>query len=163
MSHQTYFARYGKIFGPFSEQEVTLMHGQGKIRDFSWIWDAPRGQWKPVDPPPPMGVQVRHESPQLPTPVMGQASEAWDIEAICHNSQEYLSGKLAMVTETGCEFSSPYPAPYPAFGDGSPVLLNLFDNGSGMVQNVRARVCAISRDAGTWVYRLRWEQRPVFA
>ena len=152
--NKAYFARWGKVFGPFREDEVMRMQADGKLKDFAWMWDEARQEWKPLDPAP----------PRLQPEAAGTVPVSSQIEAICHNRHHYVSGALECLTETGCEFLSGHPEISPVFADHSAVLLNLLESGSGRMLNVQARVCAVTRTSmGQWRYQLRWEQRPIFA
>lgn len=82
-----------------------------------------------------------------------------DIQAICHNFRNVMSGSLARVTESGCEFISPHVS-NPGFGTRNEVLLNLLDPKTGRSMNVSATVRRVSRAQGSWIYLLDWEKCP---
>jgi hypothetical protein len=150
-----YFARWGKIYGPFDEKEMVQLQAEGRLSEFSWMWDARTSTWKAVDPAPP---------PLMPSKGKDKANaEPHVIEAVCHNRTEYLSGLLEKMTETGCEFVSWHPESYPAFGEKAAIHLSLLDVATGEVRNITAWVAAVVRTDTSWRYRLRWSQKPDFS
>jgi hypothetical protein len=164
-----FLARTGRVFGPFSENDISLMRQKGELEQYSWLWNSQLTKWEPVDPPPPPLVMTAevHEIHQ-PTPTAPAASQesfkrprcTRRIEAICHDSQQIVSGVLASISESGCQLVSSSHDSAPVFAPSSALLLNLLDPTTGQSMNVRARFTAASRQAGQWHYRLQWDDYP---
>lgn len=155
-----YLARSGQTYGPFNEEQIQSMRKSGEFENYTWFWDGKGSDWHAIDPPPPAPTQK--ESLKEKTEAKTQA---WtgrlqpDIQAICHNFRNIMSGSLARVTENGCEFISPH-ATHPGFGTRNEVLLNLLDTRTGRSMNVSATIRRVSRAQGSWIYLIDWEKCP---
>ncbi|OFZ80821.1 MAG: hypothetical protein A3K03_09855 [Bdellovibrionales bacterium RIFOXYD1_FULL_44_7] len=86
---------------------------------------------------------------------MGQS-----IQVLCHDQFNVISGTVRSVTDIGCELVSSVRTPGPVFAKKARVLLNILDEKSGKSMNVYARLTAVIRDDGSWVYRVQWRQKP---
>ncbi len=176
-----YFARFGKVYGPFAPEEIEDLHATGRIRDYSWVWDEGARAWIPMDPAPPPLVLSSREAPREPAreivreaskegaaspviavvpPPMAMPTER--LEVVCHNKHQFLVGHLDFLTQTGCELLTDGGGGTPVFADNAPVILNVRQGDSDRLLNVRARVCGISRSREGWAYRLRWDAPPDF-
>lgn len=158
---KNYFARWGKVFGPYNDDEVTRLHAEGKMSEFSWLWDERTHAWKALDPAPP-ALALREESNVAPIAATADRGIGSAIEVVCHNRHEYVSGTLQRMTETGCELLSWHPESYPTFNPQSPVFLSLLEVDSGEVRNIAAQICGVEREGAVWRYQIRWSQRPSF-
>lgn len=169
MKKSTYLARFGKVFGPFSDEEIEGFQASGKINEYFWIWNEQSALWKPLDPPPaPLtpsaGANVYEFAPEGelgPSPKeLGFPKTSGSVPVVCHNYKAVLSGKLQRMTETGCELLSEHGSFTPTFVNRSTIVMNLLDAGSGKLMNVSGRICAVKRMERGWSYQIRWEQRP---
>ena len=182
MKKVIYLARFGKVHGPFSDTEIESFQANGKMLEFTWIWDYGTQAWRSLDPAPaplfdaPAATQDQqvpaqeyrtavpvHQptGPTGPSPAeLGFPASKGDVPVICHNFRQVVSGFAQKMTATGCELVAEGAHFSPTFVAKSPVILNLLDSGSGKQMNVSARVCGVTRSKDGWVYQVRWEQRP---
>lgn len=156
-----YFARYGKIYGPFSSEEVEEFQATGRIRDFSWMWKHETHSWQAMDPAPILkpgmdSVVVARAKTQVASSV----PEA--LHVLCHNQRDYVQASLHYSTQTGAELRTDEVSAAPVFAEHSPLWLNVYDERSQRQMNVRAKVCGVLRDRSGWRYRVRWDQPPEF-
>ena len=47
-----FLGKEGKTFGPFQPDEYNRMFAEGKLSEYSWIWDSKAEAWKPIEAPP---------------------------------------------------------------------------------------------------------------
>lgn len=150
-----YLGKGGRVFGPFSEQEMEDLKLSAEIENYTYLWDDASGQWFNIDPlPPAPGTSEAAAADK-------NAGEISD-EAICHNSQELVSGWLTQITDMGCELVSSNPSDTPELGINTSCVLNVMDAARRKAMNVKARLVESTRRDGHWVYRLRWAKRPAF-
>jgi hypothetical protein len=88
---------------------------------------------------------------------------ALEIPVVCHDFRSVLTGMLREISDTGCELVSGMETEGPVFPQKTQVFLNLVDERSGRSVNIRARLTAVVRRGGQWVYRIRWSRVPEFA
>ena len=174
-----YLARFGKVHGPFTDQELEAFQANGKINEFTWVWDYSGQGWKPLDPPPAALFDTGEQSEQVgsaqilqysghaqpttagPSPMdLGFPSTRGQVSVVCHNFRQVVSGFVHRMTATGCELKTSDGHLSPAFVSRSSVVLNLLDGESGKLMNVSCRICGVTRTPDGWVYQVRWEQRP---
>jgi hypothetical protein len=184
---KTYLGKAGKIYGPFTEQEMETMRSNGLIRDFVWIWVADAKTWKCLDIPPP-APDEEEEAPRAstaasgasaastvtPPPPPGSARTAkpaassgkkrgWNkLHAICHDQMNVVTGTLAGVTETGCELIVTNSIEGQGLASHAQINITLVDLSDDRSMRVRARVVAVNRENGQWVYRLSWPEAPAW-
>jgi|GEM_PF-1486117 len=151
MNQGKYFARHGKVFGPFPGDEVEEMHASGRIRDFAWVWSEEAKVWQAMDPAP---LQAPR-SPPVDTPVEG-------LTVLCHNRRDFAVASVRYLTQTGCELHTDDRGAAPLFPDHAPVWLNVMEGESQKLLNMRAKVCGVRRDREGWRYQIRWENPPDF-
>ena len=153
-----YLGKNGKTFGPFSEDEFQQMMTDGRLVEFSWIWDPKKSSWKTLDQPPPVPVGDADLKPSK----KAKDSLNWDsVQAILYNAHSMIEGKLQSVTETGCQLICAHPST--EFSNGSLASLNLLDPKGEHSQKVIAKILAMERAAGgSWSYLLRWDSLPTF-
>ncbi len=154
-----YVARFGKVYGPFTGNEIEKFQASGKIHDYSWIWDPKKKEWKALDAAPPPLFE-ESEVPGVASKLHGKGASADRLAAICHDFRKVVRGMAAKMTETGCELVSEAKSISPAFAKKADVQLNLLDEKSGRQINVVARVCGVSKSRAGWGYQLRWQERP---
>ena len=172
-----YLARFGKVHGPFTDQELESFQANGKIHEFTWIWDLGAQNWRPLDPPPaalfdsqpaaaqPVDYSTYRQPPAAsaasgPSPMdLGFPATRGQVPVVCHNFRQVVSGLAHRMTATGCELRTTDGHFSPAFVSRSSVILNLLDDESGKLMNVEGRVCGVSRTGDGWIYQVRWEQR----
>jgi hypothetical protein len=74
-----------------------------------------------------------------------------------------VSGSLAHVTESGCEFISRETTlnqGEPGFASRGVICLNLLNPKTGKSMSVQAQVAGISRQEGHWALQLGWQECP---
>ncbi|HTL11072.1 MAG TPA: hypothetical protein VL588_01210, partial [Bdellovibrionota bacterium] len=140
------------------------MAAAGETAKYTWMWDAKREVWKPLDPPPP--PLEKDGTLAQPTGRKGKDQGVLPgYEALCLDSRTAVSAVLEAVTETSCELRiPPTDAGSPPFAMQAPLTLNLLHPDTGHSLNVRARLAGAKRHPdGSWTYELRWNSRPSFA
>jgi hypothetical protein len=63
----SYLSKDGKIFGPYTDEELENLRRSGEINTFSWIWGGGSSNWMPIAAPPPMappGAGAQSAAPQ---------------------------------------------------------------------------------------------------
>jgi hypothetical protein len=166
---EIFLGKLGKIFGPFSPKEFDEMFSDGRINEYSWLWDWEKQSWKPLENTPPSLMTP----PGAATPEKGGKSSAttaaptpsdslaWDqVEALCYGREILINGKLELITQTGCVLVSANNSGDPKLTVGVRVKLNLFDKKSKHNLETSVKVANIERKNSHWVYRLRWDGVP---
>jgi hypothetical protein len=123
-----YLGKEGKVFGPFSAEDINQLKFSGEYFKYSWIWDGSSPNWVPVNapPPPPAGGapaptrqdnvdaamdaedaeeealehhQMLQPAAAAPSPAPQKAAGIrLGIHAICHNQLTLVSGKIRAVS-----------------------------------------------------------------
>lgn len=153
MSQSRYLARQGQISGPFSEGDLEKMAASGELMKYSWIWDAKQGQWNPLDPAPSSSPETRKKAPPA-------RESSKQLEAICSDRLNVVSGGLSQVNELGCDLATNSSHDTPVLCVQAPVVINLLDPATGKSVNVRARVTSVQKTGSGWSYRLHWGKSP---
>lgn len=84
------------------------------------------------------------------------------MKAICHDQRNIISGRIESMTETGCILVSDSTHSDPVFPQKAQVTLNIAsDKRSGESCTLRARLTAVTREDGRWLYRIRWNSGDV--
>ncbi|HLE01444.1 MAG TPA: hypothetical protein VJB59_14370 [Bdellovibrionota bacterium] len=159
MSTQIYLGKSGRAFGPYTQDEFDSMKTSGKLRDFSWTWNAKAKEWSPLDPAPPplsLSTDTAAGGPAKSSKPVLRHDSILPLEAICHDRRSAISGQLRLASEHGCELISHHALSAPPFTEGSSILVNLLDPKSGRSMDTRARVDGIQQKAGSWHYKLSW-------
>jgi hypothetical protein len=152
---EIYLGKAGKVFGPYSAQELDQFSRSGELSQYTWIWDTRSDGWKPLETPPP--------SPYAKADSGHQTSDWKNVHALCRDHFHILSGQLENVTETGCVFLSSHSGGEPKFSPTGVQLLDLYDPVQKKSTRTRVRIVGVERANHTWVYRLRWNQSPSFS
>lgn len=130
------------------------MFSDGRIGEYSWLWDWEKQSWKPLENTPPslMSPMAAHEKTETSSKAV-----SWEqVEALCYGGDILLNGRLDLITETGCVLVSGHHGGDPKLAVGVRVSLNLFDKKSKGSLETSVRVVNIERKDSNWVYRLRW-------
>jgi len=94
-----YLAKSGKIYGPFSADELDQMGMDGRLSSFFWIWNHQESKWSPIELPPDC-------NPMDAGPIGAGKDEAGgetgEIEAICYDRFKIMQGRIASMTQSGC-------------------------------------------------------------
>lgn len=151
----TYLGRGGRVYGPFTDEEIERLRLSAEIENYTYLWDEQSSQWRNIDPAPPHPGTEDHES--------SHALANFGGEAICHNSKDMVAGQLENVGEGGCDLVSSDLSESPRLAVNSSLVLNVMDQTHRVAVNVRARLVESTRRAGKWVYRIRWARRPHFS
>src|SRR5262249_16231465 len=146
-SAEIYFGKSGKIYGPYTDRDVTEMRVTGEIFRFTWMWESSQPGWQPVDPAPapvteasaieaPLApetpMQVVASMPVAPTPRRALKMVSDPIDAICHDYRHVVAGRIVRVVEGGCELLAPNDSHgTPQFRDRAKVYLNLLNSKTG--------------------------------
>lgn len=150
-----FLGKRGKVHGPFSKAEIESMRLTGEIEAYTYLWDGK--YWRNLDPVPP-----------APTPEAREANterrsvSLEELEALCHDEQSVVSGTLRHLTDGGCEFHSHDESASPRLGVGSALVMNVVHLPTNRVMTIRASLAEVERQAGAWIYRVRWARRPSF-
>lgn len=83
-----------------------------------------------------------------------------EIQVICHDSSNVMSGQILNYTEYGCEVRSYAKTTGPVFSLKSDVLLNLLQLKTKSTMTVSARLTSSRFENGFWVYKIKWFQKP---
>src|SRR4051812_11438678 len=98
---QIFLGKAGKVYGPYRQEEYDQLFASGELSNYTWIWDWNKGAWKTIELPPPAPISMAkgtNRDNSLPD---------WsNLQVLCFNRVKVLSGKLKMVTESGCFFVS---------------------------------------------------------
>lgn len=148
-----YLGKNGKSSGPFTLDQIKQFRLSGEIKKYTFIWDTSVKVWRPIEriPLPPVEVE-NHVNESLP--------EWAGAEAVCHDFNEIISGKLAHITDTGCDLICLESVETPRLGLDVSLLLSVFEPSSKRAINVKASLSEVTRKDGVWVYHLRWSHRP---
>lgn len=149
---RAYLGKHGKVFGPFPMEKIEQMRLSGELFEYTYLWEEGGGEWKNIDPMPP--------KPGATSTRRRGDSQLESTDAICHDHNALVAGKLQNVTDSGCELVSPDPSGAPRLALNTPLVLNVMDEKSQKAMNIRAAVYEISHQEGTWIYHLRWAHRP---
>lgn len=168
-----FLGKAGKIHGPFSKHEFDQMIAEGKLGQFTWIWDWKERAWKTIElPPPPVPYLPNTQSPvpaspsspvphSLVTPT--SPSPEWSIlQAICFNRVALMKGMLSFATETGCTLISPSQKVRSLFPLESGAELNLYDEKSKKSASVLVEVAGVQFTKEGDTYQLKWKDKPDF-
>jgi hypothetical protein len=188
MSARIYLGKSGRIFGPYTDRDVSEMRATGELERFSWIWQSSAPGWQAIDPPPPPVVEgagvgpgkeieaplprtgvvevYGHAMPPMPrqAPPAPPARKSLKIapetvDAVCHDYRSAIAGRIVRVTDAGCELLAP-GAGTPAFQDHAKVYLNLLNSKTGKTMDIVAMLSGVSRSREGWTYRIEWERVP---
>lgn len=154
-SKKEYFlGKGGQVFGPFSQEQIENLRLSAEIEAYTYMWNDETGQWHNLDPIPPApgGQASAHQS----------GAQNMSLDAICHNSQDLVSGRMENISDLGCELVSSNHSEAPQLGANSSCILNVMDGAKQRAVNIKARMVETCRRNGRWVYRLRWARRPTF-
>ncbi|MBI2711616.1 MAG: hypothetical protein HYX41_01965 [Bdellovibrio sp.] len=161
--NQIFLGKNGKTFGPFTEDEFQELMKQGRLAEYSWIWDHQKSTWKTLDQPPPTPVETSQKLSTAAKKAADHVSSHWEsVRGILYNAFSLLEGNLKSVTETGCRFVC--KDPHSDLSCGTWVSLNLYspeiNHGSTSIKVV-AKILALEADPkGGWSYLLRWDSLP---
>lgn len=78
------------------------------------------------------------------------------MKAILFDSLSYIEGRLQAYSADGADFLTAHHPESPELPKRSNITINLLDERSGKSMNVHARLMAINREHGQWIYRVRW-------
>lgn len=53
MSHPFFLGKRGKIFGPFSSDQIQELKQSGQLLNYTYLWNPKQNAWVAIDPPPP--------------------------------------------------------------------------------------------------------------
>jgi hypothetical protein len=175
MKKTVYLARFGKVHGPFSDEELASFQASGKIHEYTWMWNHSANAWRSLDPAPaplfeaqedPTAnlVAAKHSEPAPtahgPSPMdSGFPATRGQVPVVCHNFRQVISGFVQRMTATGCELNTTDDHLSPTFVNRAAVILNLLDGDSGKLMNVAGRVCNVERTKTGWTYQVRWDDR----
>ncbi len=157
-----YLGRKGKIFGPYSFQEITEMEKTGQIDNYTWICrDLTRG-WEPTSSAPPLPTPVPAHTLDLTSGATPAKVDVSELLALCHDKRIIFSGKIKDVSPKGCCFvqTRPLAASMPLVSEGLKVVLSLLNTQSSQTEAVDAWVEGIAQKSGHWEYYLNWNQTP---
>ncbi len=147
--NRIFLGKSGKVFGPFTGTEIDQFRSKGELNKYVWIWDTSK-KWTPIEAPP-------------PNPDASQSFDAgWDwnrSEVIGHDHDRLISGKLAEVTQTGCDLIS--QGGRANWARDQKIVLNVYDPVAKACRRFITQVFEVVRSGDGWVYRLRWEKSPL--
>ncbi len=149
-----YLGKGGRIFGPYPAEKLDALRLTGEILNYTYLWDEGAGEWRNIDPEPPKpgSTSTRRKGD----------SSLETADAICHDFNALVAGRLQNVTDIGCELVSHDPADAPLLALNSALVLNIMDPKGEKAANIRAAVFEVTHSDGAWIYHLRWEHRPSF-
>jgi len=147
---KTYLGKSGKVHGPFSGEKIAAMRANGELDRYHWIWDEGLSQWKPLELAPP--------SPYAQPEARGE----WDwnrLQALCHDRDQLVDGRIANVTQTGCDVIVPMQEAL--WSVNKSLTLNLYDPVSRACRKVATELTQVLRQGDRLVLRMRWDAIPV--
>ena len=151
---QYYLGKSGKVFGPFTPEQIGELRLSGEIENYTYLWSEAESKWENIDPPPP--------APGGEGTKINAVSVGISPEAICHNSFDIVSGWLENISDSGCELVANLSSESPKLGRDAPCTLNVMDGSKSKAINVKARMVKSEMIDGKWVYQIRWAGRPTF-
>ena len=159
-----FLAKSGRIFGPYSEQDIEALRVSGEYERYSWLWDDGVKRWTPVDPAPTQAPRV-DPLPEISVARVAQGpvapiQDSERLGALCYDHHGALSGWIVNATDSGCEFIAAGGAATPELVERATIFLHLCDPGTGRAMSVSGRVGQVERRAGEWRYRVHWKRRP---
>lgn len=149
-----WLGKSGKIFGPYSEKQYEALQTEGRLSDYTWIWDEKKQAWSPLETPPPPPV-LKSSSRKGSTP------EHWEV--VCHNFKDAFSGRITSFHEQGGVILSTHESLMPVLSEKSKIYLNLLETKSGKSLCVQATLRSVQRTRQGWSYQVEWESAPDFA
>lgn len=149
-----YLGKNGRVFGPYPMEKLDELRLNGQLLNFTYIWDENNGEWQNIDPMPP--------KPGATTEKRKGGGSLDAADAICHDHNALVAGKLHNISDMGCDLVSRDHADSPVLALNSTLVLNVLDNKGEKATNIRAAVHEISHEDGAWVYHIRWAHRPTF-
>ena len=148
--NQIFLSRAGKVFGPYTDEQIDSLRKSGELMDYAWIWDSAASRWNTIhqEPPPP--------AIQNTAVVMERA-----IQAVCFTSENLMGGAIESADSEGfaiyCDTSFEGLGP---FKKGQTVQVSLVDDSSGQSENLTAVVSGCKREDRGIHYRFAWQQIP---
>src|SRR6185437_6021460 len=169
-SNGIYLSREGKVFGPYTREELEQFRENGEIAQYAWIWDGSVGKWASLHPEPakpaPLqpvgsGEQPATEPKAQPKAKTRRAKEHQIVHAIFFDSQRMMSGTIDSIDENGAVVScaSEFAVLVP-FRKGQKLTVSLVDEATGECENLSALVLQCAREGRKIVYRIQWEKAP---
>lgn len=150
-----YLGKAGKIYGPYSEKKVDELRMTGELLQFSYIWDEGKDDWLILDQKPP-------KPGTKPSKKSGIDSQLETADAICHDFNAIVAGKLQNVSDMGCDLVSRDHAGPPLLGMNTALVLNVLNPKGKESTNVKAAVYDVTLESEGWIYHLRWAHPPSF-
>lgn len=155
MSAREYFlAKGGRVFGPFDQKKYEALHASGEIRTYSWLWDEKKGQWNPIDPPPP----ALNRGERRPAPAKNV--DAPPLAVLCYDDRNAGTGILNRATEIGCEWLCLGHSAAPPLASRTRIYMDLHNPKTGESSTIQAQVHETTRCAQGWIYHLSWDHPP---
>jgi hypothetical protein len=161
--NRVYLAKAGKIFGPYTEQNLLEMSASGELERFAWVWKSLTPGWHPLDPmPAPIDESTVAEVAEPAPRKKSHLKLVGDlIEGICHDYHSVVAGTVVHVTETGCELLVPGATHgAPKFTQHARVFLNLLNSKTGQTMDIAAQLGSVSHSQHGWTYRIEWQSVP---
>jgi hypothetical protein len=172
---QIFLTKGGQNFGPFESHEIQAMKKDGRILEYSHIWNPDEEHWESTAPTPmapPKAATAKPLTVDSSSPREAQTKTAQErssrraaseikipsVEVVAFDHEQVIPGELSHVTEDGCEFVTNGAAQ--AFASQGVVSLNVLNSKSGKTMSVRAKLSGVSRIGGRWRYQLHWKECP---
>jgi hypothetical protein len=156
-----YLSKSGTKFGPFNDAQLNELKSKGEYLNYSFFWDDAQPGWQPIDTPPATPGED-HSVAKSKAPARDRESRYYQtkIQAVCLNHDHAITCQLAKVNDEGCDLIADGHGAAPQFVANARATLNLFDEKSGKSVNVPVQIAKISRQGGSWKYRIHWEICP---
>lgn len=146
-----FLGKGGKVYGPFQKDEFDQMFADGTLSQYVWMWHWNTKSWKPIEAPP----------PPPPSGGIEKGMGCEEVQAICFDRFNLVSGKLECVTESGCELVSKVSETGMVFSLKSRAELRLLDQAKGKATISAPVVVANTERRGEFlVFRLMWNEIP---
>jgi hypothetical protein len=152
MNNRVYFAKNGKLEGPFSNAQVEKMRKSGMIHLYNWMWKDDQNEWQPVDPAPSVSPpKFRRNSVE---------SLLMEREVFCFAQEQILCGRLLSADPQGALFEVPMsevPLSTPQDQDVGVILQMELEKGSSTRVRAVLRTSTFdARNTDSRRYQLRW-------
>ncbi len=154
-SESVFLGRSGRVFGPFTQNELDELSSKGRLSEYHWIWDWKTMAWKSIEAPPPAPTEAQGTS-------SGGTGTHWElVEVIGFDSSRLVRGKLKWITETGCTLRSQQKEDGPLFPIHGSIKLNLYDPHQLTGVTVSVKLKDVSYEDNHWNYYTKWNGIPL--
>src|SRR5262249_29639021 len=133
--------------------ELKRLRATGEIQNYIFLWDDESSRWQPIEapPPPPKARQAR-------------AGDQRPLEVLCHDARHSLvRGTLRKISDREGELSTVVDSLAPPLPLQCLLRMNVLEPESQRSINIKVRLSDLSRQGGSWFYRVHWIEPTVLS